>query len=81
MDISEGVFMQSYDGENIIAAHEVTNKDIVAKIMKQNERGATHHIIGTIPERGTIISINGLKYRVLSFSKKGDLRLEMINEE
>lgn len=61
--------MQSIDHKgNVVGMNEVDFSrlnDLVGKIRKlEEEKGATHHVIGKLPKAGENIEIHGLSYRV-----------------
>lgn len=71
--------MQSYTEQELID----TATDSFEELAKRaaNLKQATHHVIGKLPVRGTILEFNGLKYRVLSTSKSGHLHLELLKPD
>ena len=42
------------------------------------QKGAVKHVIGDLPNKGTVVEINGLKYEVKFVDyKRGELRLKL----
>ena len=68
--------MQEYKHEELIATQ--TGKTVQELVSKMNP-DTTHAVIGTLPSRGELVTINGLVFVVLSKSdKKGTLHLELV---
>jgi len=71
--------MQEYKHEELIATKTgMTASELVSQMNKDT----THVIIGTLPNRGELVKINGLIFVVLSKSdKKGTIHLEILKEK
>lgn len=72
--------MQTYKGQELM---DTVDSETIARLLGRAEEleaaGATHHVIGKIPERGTVVEINGLRYMVRSYSQKqGTIVLEIL---
>lgn len=67
--------MQEYKSDQLL---RTIQGDFDTLSALQMAKEATHRVIGTLPERGSVVVINGLEFIVKSFSKKaGTLNLEI----
>jgi len=70
--------MQSYNNEKLISTDVDTIEGLRARI-KELEGQATHHVIGKLPSKGDVVTVNGLRYKVISADGiEGKLRLRIL---
>jgi len=55
--------------------HEEQAREIQAALERY---GTSHVVVGELPCRGDLVTINGLKYSVMSRSKDGNLHLKLV---
>lgn len=68
--------MQEYRHEELIATQTGQSAQELVSKMKED---STHAVIGTLPARGEVVTINGLLFVVLSKSDmKGTIHLEIL---
>ena len=70
--------MQSYNESELIDTEQGTI-DKLKKRIKELEGEATHHVIGHLPKKGDVVTINGLRFKVVSTDAiKGSLRAKLL---
>ena len=70
--------MQSYNESELIDTKQGT-VDELKKRIDELEGKATHHVIGHLPKKGNIVTINGLRFKVVSMDAiKGSLRAKIL---
>ena len=72
--------MQEYKDDRIIKSLTGDTKELIGTLEKDIKNGkATHGIIGKLPQKGDLIKINGLKYRIVYVDKQlGKVNLKII---
>jgi len=70
--------MQSYENKKLISTDQGTIEELKERI-KELEDQATHHVIGKLPKKGDVVTVNGLRYKVVSVDGiEGKLRLRIL---
>jgi len=70
--------MQSYKNDKLVSTLMGTGEQLGERI-KELEGRATHHVIGKLPKKGEVVTINGLRYKVVSSDGlEGKLRLRIL---
>lgn len=68
--------MQSFDeGKNLLKTQTGDLEKLLNDVPKI--KGATHHVIGNLPQVGQKTEINGLIFRVRKVKKNGDVSLRI----
>lgn len=62
--------MQSYKNDELVSTDLGTINELKERI-KELEGKITHSVIGKIPEKDTVIVVNGLKFKI-TFSSNAD---------
>jgi len=59
--------MQSYN-ENELLKTNIGDLEKLTDAIKNDDdiKGATHHVIGKIPKKDSIVKVNGLEYKVVN---------------
>jgi len=58
--------MQSYEENKLVGTFTGTKEELLKQIGKFFPGEATHHVISKVSEKGEIVTINGLRYKVKS---------------
>lgn len=70
--------MQSYKNDELVSTLMGNGEQLKAR-MKELEGQATHHVIGKLPKKGEVVTVNGLRYKVTSSDGlEGKLRLRIL---
>lgn len=74
--------MQTYEGDRLVDSTQGSYKELLERVEKLNEAGATHHVMGLFPKPGEEITINGLVFKVRKTNlKTGKILLKIKKPE
>lgn len=70
--------MQSYEGDKLVSTDTGTLKQLFERAQEIDGQ-ILHHVIGKLPSKGEVVTINGLRYKVASVDGvEGKLRLRIL---
>ena len=73
--------MQSYNDDELLKSQMGELKSLVNAIENDEEiKDATHHIIGRLPEVNEVVTINGLKFKVIHSDNLGRVNLKILEK-